>query len=120
MNEINQKICQKCGSAFLCFDSSCWCTDLPKIVQVDPALNCRCPSCLKELVKEKIEEFMGNLTPENMDMIKALGTPDKTMEGIDYYINEAGLFVFTSWYHLRRGTCCGNGCKHCPYKSEDE
>ncbi|WP_158233419.1 DUF5522 domain-containing protein [Reichenbachiella sp. 5M10] len=33
----------------------------------------------------------------------------------DYYYNEAGLMVFTAQYHLKRGYCCKNGCKHCPY-----
>lgn len=37
------------------------------------------------------------------------------IEGIDYYINEDGLVVLTEKYHLERGYCCGNGCKHCPY-----
>lgn len=39
----------------------------------------------------------------------------KLVEGIDYYINEQGLFVFTEKYHLEKGYCCKNGCKHCPY-----
>ncbi len=39
----------------------------------------------------------------------------KLVEGIDYYINEQGFFVFTEKYHLDRGYCCKNGCKHCPY-----
>ncbi|MBU2915365.1 hypothetical protein KO526_15305 [Reichenbachiella agariperforans] len=29
--------------------------------------------------------------------------------------NESGLIVFTKEYHLKRGYCCKNGCKHCPY-----
>jgi hypothetical protein len=33
----------------------------------------------------------------------------------DYYFNEEGLLVFTREYHLKRGYCCKNGCKHCPY-----
>jgi len=33
----------------------------------------------------------------------------------DYYINENGYRVFTEKYHLKRGFCCKNGCKHCPY-----
>ena len=33
----------------------------------------------------------------------------------DYYFNDEGLMVFTRAYHLKRGYCCGNGCKHCPY-----
>ncbi len=36
-------------------------------------------------------------------------------EGIDFYFNESGYMVFTEKYHLQRGYCCGNGCKHCPY-----
>jgi hypothetical protein len=37
------------------------------------------------------------------------------IEGIDYYINEDGLFVFTKEYHLKRGYCCKNKCLHCPW-----
>lgn len=33
----------------------------------------------------------------------------------DFYI-ENGLYVFTEAYHLKRGNCCGSGCRHCPYK----
>ncbi|HEY3703536.1 MAG TPA: DUF5522 domain-containing protein [Terracidiphilus sp.] len=32
----------------------------------------------------------------------------------DYYI-EDGLLVFTPAWHLKRGSCCGNSCRHCPY-----
>ncbi|MCS7073974.1 MAG: DUF5522 domain-containing protein [Bacteroidia bacterium] len=39
----------------------------------------------------------------------------KLIPGEDYYISEQGFFVFTEAYHLKRGYCCGNGCKHCPY-----
>ena len=28
---------------------------------------------------------------------------------------ENGLLVYTSAYHLKRGSCCGSGCRHCPY-----
>ncbi len=33
----------------------------------------------------------------------------------DYYFNSDGRMVFTRAYHLGRGFCCGNGCKHCPF-----
>jgi 2-iminoacetate synthase ThiH len=23
--------------------------------------------------------------------------------------------VFTALFHIQRGSCCANGCKHCPY-----
>ncbi len=32
-----------------------------------------------------------------------------------FYINEDGLVVFTEQYHIERGYCCGNGCRHCPF-----
>lgn len=38
----------------------------------------------------------------------------KLIEGEHYYL-EDGLMVLTEEYHLARGVCCGNGCRHCPY-----
>jgi hypothetical protein len=32
----------------------------------------------------------------------------------DYYFEGLNL-VFTAAYHLKRGSCCGSGCRHCPY-----
>ncbi|MBK6730586.1 MAG: hypothetical protein IPG60_06320 [Bacteroidetes bacterium] len=40
-------------------------------------------------------------------------------ENIDYYIDISGLLVFTEKYLLDRGYCCNNGCRHCPYKSNE-
>jgi Family of unknown function (DUF5522) len=36
-------------------------------------------------------------------------------EGEDFYYNEEGFIVLTEKYHLEKGVCCGNGCRHCPY-----
>jgi len=33
----------------------------------------------------------------------------------DYYMQD-GRVVFTAHYHAKRGSCCGNGCKNCPYE----
>lgn len=35
--------------------------------------------------------------------------------GLDYYL-ENGLMVFTAHFLSRRGYCCDNGCRHCPYE----
>ena len=32
-----------------------------------------------------------------------------------YFYKENGKTVFTEEYHIQRGYCCGNGCRHCPY-----
>jgi hypothetical protein len=33
----------------------------------------------------------------------------------DWYF-EGGFLVYTAAYHLKRGYCCGSGCRHCPYE----
>ncbi len=40
----------------------------------------------------------------------------KLLDG--YYYVENGLTVLTEEFHLSRGYCCGNGCRHCPYDHE--
>jgi hypothetical protein len=35
----------------------------------------------------------------------------------DYYM-EGPYLVFTAAYHLKRGYCCGSGCRHCPYRQD--
>lgn len=41
------------------------------------------------------------------------------IEGTHYYI-EGERVVFTALFHIQRGQCCGNGCKHCPYEPKHE
>jgi Family of unknown function (DUF5522) len=58
---------------------------------------------------------------ENLNMVRE---PDREqasapnapapLEPEDYYY-ENGYLVFTAAYHLKRGSCCGSGCRHCPY-----
>lgn len=38
------------------------------------------------------------------------------IEGEDYYW-DGSLMVFTARFHLGRGYCCKNDCRHCPYKN---
>jgi hypothetical protein len=33
----------------------------------------------------------------------------------DFYYDKFGNMVFTEEYHIRRGVCCGSGCRHCPF-----
>ena len=32
-----------------------------------------------------------------------------------YLDPDTGLFVLTAGFLAKRGTCCGRGCRHCPY-----
>ncbi|MFN3693581.1 MAG: DUF5522 domain-containing protein [Ignavibacterium sp.] len=37
----------------------------------------------------------------------------------DIYIDpETGFAVLTAEFLLKRGYCCGSGCRHCPYETK--
>jgi hypothetical protein len=40
--------------------------------------------------------------------------PNHGLDPEDYYYDGPYL-VFTAAYHLKRGSCCGSHCRHCPY-----
>ena len=40
------------------------------------------------------------------------------LEREDFYMEGPNL-VFTAAYHLKRGSCCGSGCRHCPYRDSE-
>ena len=54
-------------------------------------------------------EFASAFQHVDVNLLK--GTLD---EQTDFYL-ENGAMVFTASYLKRRGYCCGNGCRHCPY-----
>ena len=39
---------------------------------------------------------------------------DEKKEGVDFYM-ENGYRVMTEYFLVKRGYCCSNGCRHCPY-----
>jgi hypothetical protein len=61
---------------------------------------CICRECITEFHRSK-----------NAD-----AASPKILPGDFYFDN--GCMVFTEEYHRRRGYCCGNGCRHCPYAGE--
>lgn len=46
---------------------------------------------------------------------KSIWPIPELIENLHYYM-ENGFMVFTQEYHLARGRCCGNACRHCPYE----
>ena len=67
---------------------------------------------LSVAMKEKVD------TEQSVDEVSSTGNSKPALvEGTDYYL-EGGLMVFTAHYLSRRGYCCANGCRHCPYESE--
>lgn len=43
------------------------------------------------------------------------GYGEQTVEGVDYTMSSDGFRVMTEFYLVKRGYCCSNGCKNCPY-----
>ena len=37
------------------------------------------------------------------------------LEDDEFYYSDEGFIVFTEKYLLKRGHCCENACRHCPY-----
>jgi hypothetical protein len=99
MNNID---CSRCGSTSAPLDE-------PKSQAVKDFLSNTyfkivCSTCT-ETIEKLLIAAKNNPFPEN-------GLP--MLENVHYYI-ENGLWVFTEQYHLSRGFCCKNGCRHCAY-----
>jgi len=54
-----------------------------------------------------------------MDKKQQVGDSKKHefIKDVHYYI-EHDKVIFTEQYHLQRGQCCNNNCRHCPYKKD--
>ena len=46
-------------------------------------------------------------------------TKAEPIPGEAFYL-ENQFMVFTAKWHLKRGFCCGSGCRHCPYDQTDK
>jgi len=88
-------------------ESPCWCErvdiagELLRQVPVDDRGRvCLCARCVAEHNRRR------NYRPEPI--------------AGDHYLEAGGRLVFTAAYHLRRGYCCDNGCRHCPFDGVSE
>lgn len=44
---------------------------------------------------------------------------EKFIEGVDFYF-ENGLMILTKYFLEKRGYCCGNSCRNCPYPKDQK
>jgi len=51
----------------------------------------------------------------NNAMEKSDSTPPSPNNTKQDYYWENGYIVFNAEFLAKRGPCCGNGCRHCPY-----
>jgi hypothetical protein len=105
--------CPLCGAANHCqlctadaYKGPCWCAR----VQIPDELLAQVPAELKNracICQTCVTNFHRHRSTPRADL--------KILPG-DFYFDLGGRMVFTAEYHLRRGYCCGNGCRHCPYQ----
>ena len=106
------KACQRCQTSFDCMMNditNCQCNSIVVSQQVNDFLKktnyyCLCKNCLIK-INRLIEMAETQIFPRHSGDLE---------EGLHFYI-ENGFFVFTEFYHLLRGNCCGSGCRHCAY-----
>ena len=110
--------CPNCLSSFTCqVATTCWCARFPPLLELKDSKSCLCPTCLKNQLQTATEQYAAEVIagerPNEAPLYQ--NSSQGLQEDIDYYL-ENNLYVFKAWYHLKRGTCCGSGCRHCPYK----
>jgi len=102
------------------YKGPCWCEKptlsgaaIRRLTADLPEPRCLCPTCL-EAIAENPEITIEELAADGMETASSL-SPPPLRDGDFYY--EGSAMVFTAQYHLRRGSCCGSGCRHCPYRT---
>ena len=106
------KSCPRCEKPFECKVNNitqCQCYGLQISEATQEYLqqtqyDCLCAKCLQEL--DNIVK-----TASETPLPRRYG---EFQEGLHYYV-ENGLLVYTEFYHIQRGYCCGSGCRHCAY-----
>jgi hypothetical protein len=120
--------CPLCGGDNQCrvakghlYKGDCWCQHvavpghiLKRLVNDGLSPVCLCRPCLETVAKLAREGgSTESIIAEVRKVVAARTPPQPDLE--DFYIDADGNTVFTAAYHLKRGNCCDNGCRHCPY-----
>lgn len=86
-----------------------------RLIAAPFTLSCLCPECLKQATLRHINQHIDTVQVHEDAPALTVQQRQKTfIEGLDYTL-EAGSYVFSRWFLLKQGTCCGNGCRNCPY-----
>ena len=99
------------------YKGPCWCerptlsvAAVRRLIADLPEPRCLCPACLEGIAANPEitwEELTARRRPGEAQTQPTPGAGDFYLEG--------ATVVFTEQFHLRRGYCCGNGCRHCPF-----
>jgi hypothetical protein len=72
-------------------NQQCWCSQYPTIMPICEGQDCRCPNCLKTIIKKKLGDFVQN-NPVKM-AIPSQYKNKELIQDIDYYIENGNLFL---------------------------
>lgn len=107
------KHCARCRTLFECKMgdvANCQCNSVEISEEAREFLkgtsydDCLCRNCMAE-IDQMVKFRLQHSFPIQRELM---------VEGLHYYIDN-DYFVFTELYHLQRGYCCGNNCRHCAY-----
>ena len=112
MLKHEEKYCPRCHVKFTCKVgdiANCQCTTVTTEHSTAKFLastfyGCLCKNCIAK-IDQSIQVSKHYKFPTQKEMF---------IEGLHYYI-ENNNWVFTEFYHMLRGYCCQNGCRHCVY-----
>jgi len=106
------RVCTHCKTAIVCNTEDIQACDCSKVsISNDTRVflagsfhKCLCNECLTKF-DQMITSCKGKEFPKRRSEMQ---------EGVHYYM-ENEYFVFTELYHMMKGQCCQNGCRHCVY-----
>jgi hypothetical protein len=115
-SRLDPALCPLCGEPNECqlctvaaYKGPCWCAT----VSIPDELLARVPAEQRNracICKNCVTQFHQHHAKEG-------GVAGRTIRPGDFYF-ENGLMVFTAAYLQRRGYCCDNNCRHCPYQPD--
>ena len=115
-------LCPECAQEMSCTPTGpCWCFTLPALLSPDTNSQCLCPSCLIKKLAQVVNKDPKSLNAAQRQKIANLEPVMQPIKEVDYYmetIDGQQMLVFTPWYLLRRGYCCDNNCRNCPYPKQ--
>ncbi|HEX5155313.1 MAG TPA: cysteine-rich CWC family protein [Parafilimonas sp.] len=118
MQKHEEKQCPRCSNLFECragdmYNCQCYAvalSDAAKLFLESTSYDdCLCKNCLLQ-IEQMVQFGLRHEFPKQGELM---------IEGLHYYFDN-GYFVFTELYHLQRGYCCNNNCRHCAYGNRQQ
>ncbi len=112
--------CSQCQATLNCnVDdiNACWCNELPAILPLDSTTtSCLCRDCTLTKINLFLNALYQQPLKNQLSFAASFSSHNPLIENLDYTMQN-NYMVFSRWFFLKRGTCCKNNCKNCPFKN---